>query len=210
MEYDSSYNRIINNNISSNGVYGIYSRLGTISDNVIANNVINSNNDSGIFMSGAIRNNITNNIVSSNCHFGIWLFDNYACCSVTNYVINNTVNSNCNGIYIIAASDVIRNSACGNKQHDFYYMRGSSRGSNNTCSKSDGWNDIGTRGCTYKCNEVTTCDSCSDCTSKLSRGYKLVKLNNSISSSNTCITINSNNTIFDCQGHTINGSGSGA
>ncbi|PKP60107.1 MAG: hypothetical protein CVT88_03890 [Candidatus Altiarchaeales archaeon HGW-Altiarchaeales-1] len=60
------------------------------------------------------------------------------------------------------------------------------------------------------------CDSCGDCTDALNDNMNCigtVKLNNSINpDSGDCITNpkNFNNKIFDCQGHTIEGSGDGA
>ena len=53
-----------------------------------------------------------------------------------------------------------------------------------------------------------TCDSCSDCTSKLDGSYDLVLLNTTINNSGgTCIEFNANSVVFDCQSNTIDGDG---
>jgi len=54
--------------------------------------------------------------------------------------------------------------------------------------------------------EVTTCSSCSDCTSKLNGSYDTVTLTADITDHDgTCIPFGASNVEFDCQGHMIDG-----
>jgi len=56
--------------------------------------------------------------------------------------------------------------------------------------------------------QETTCSSCEDCSVKLNGVYSVVKLDADITDhSGTCITFGASNVEFDCQGHTIDGSG---
>ena len=56
----------------------------------------------------------------------------------------------------------------------------------------------------------TTCNSCEDCSAKLSGSYDVVKLAVDIANhSGTCIEFNASNVEFDCQGHEITGSTGG-
>ncbi len=57
----------------------------------------------------------------------------------------------------------------------------------------------------------TTCNSCSDCSSKLDGSYDRVYLNATISEqSGSCITFGASNVELDCQGRLINGTHSGS
>ncbi len=54
----------------------------------------------------------------------------------------------------------------------------------------------------------TTCSSCEDCSNKLDGNYTVVKLTTNITDyPSRCITFNSDNVEFDCQGYTIDSSG---
>ncbi|NPV07949.1 MAG: hypothetical protein HPY83_08305 [Anaerolineae bacterium] len=53
---------------------------------------------------------------------------------------------------------------------------------------------------------IAHCNSCADCTAKLSGGYSLVYLDGDmVAESTTCISFAASNTTFDCQGHLIQG-----
>lgn len=67
-------------------------------------------------------------------------------------LINNTATSNSYGIYVSGNGNSLgSNSACGNSDYDIYLKSGDNEGVDNLCDKPDGWNDVGTKGCTYSC-----------------------------------------------------------
>jgi len=151
------------------------------SNNTLINNTIHLN-DIGIRLYGNSNyNNITGNKIFNNIKTGI-LIDNCACvkftcstpiggstvsCYCTSYncsdnfgnsnntIEDNEILNNKIGIFSTSSNSIInRNAVCGNTQLDFNSSDWlSSYGSNNTCSKPDGWNDTekGTTGCTYSC-----------------------------------------------------------
>ncbi|KYK27271.1 hypothetical protein AYK26_04000 [Euryarchaeota archaeon SM23-78] len=54
--------------------------------------------------------------------------------------------------------------------------------------------------------QSSTCSSCSECNELIAAGYDRIGLSNDIlNHSGDCISLNGNNIIFDCQGHTIAG-----
>jgi len=74
----------------------------------------------------------------------------YLSSSSNNTIEYNEILNNKIGIYSQQSNSTINNNVvCGNTQLDFNSSDWlSSYGSNNTCSKPDGWNDTGKTGCT--------------------------------------------------------------
>jgi len=231
----SSNNILTNNTANNNSDDGIL--LFSSSNNTITNNTANNNYHEGIILSRSSNNTIINNTANNNS-FGILLLTS----SNNNLIINNTANNNNHGIQLdnslnntiedneilnnnfgifsdaySSSSTINRNVVCGNTRWDFFYPSNwpsSYYGSNNTCNKSDGWNDTGTTGCTYHCGERVsecTCNSCFDCNAKLNdASCKIVYLTADITNQfGACINNpeNFNNKTFDCQGHKIDGKG---
>ncbi len=55
---------------------------------------------------------------------------------------------------------------------------------------------------------TTSCSSCDDCTAKLNGSYGTINLANNLTEiTGSCIGFNASNATFDCQGHTISGTG---
>lgn len=131
----SSGNTLTNNEMSNNAFYGI--ALHSFSNNnTLTGNSMNNNGWVGIWVYNSSNSDITNNILVSNNDAGIYL----------SYSNNNTLNSN---------------QVCHNTESDFRLEGGSGNfGDENTCDTPDGWNDMGTTGCTYRCSEV--CDLAGD------------------------------------------------
>lgn len=162
--------------------------------------------DQGIYLFASEDITITQNTISANSSSGIQISS-----SPDNAINNNIIQDNTQGIVFSNASGnrVYSNTVCGNGT-DFNVVSGTNLGDNNTCNLPSDWNDAGTTGCTYLCAGTVFCSSCEDCTSKLNGGYESVFLNRNITNhSGACIDFNTDDAVFDCNGHTIDGDDSG-
>nr|QNO54192.1 hypothetical protein HDCMKPKE_00001 [Methanosarcinales archaeon ANME-1 ERB7] len=174
--------------------------------NTIKNCVISDFSD-GIYLWGATDHEITGNTVISNDE-GIemgW--------SDSNTIDGNIVNENYNGIVLSNSNSntIDSNTVCKNTNSDFLIESGTGNsGDENVCDRPHGWNDAGTTGCTDGCSGTITCDSCADCSDKLSGMYDTVMLTTDIPNhAGTCITFGASDLVFDCDGHRIDGDDSG-
>ena len=174
--------------------------------NVIRNCVI-SDFSSGIQLGDVTEHTITNNTLRSN---GVGLDMGFANTSDIN---NNTIEDNFTGISVRSSNNnrFNQNTVCQNSINDFTLSSSAGNtGDNNTCDRPGGWNDSGTTGCTNSCSGSITCNSCADCTSKLRGSYSNVLLTRNLSNqSGTCVTLDTSDTVFDCDGHTIDGDDTG-
>ena len=175
--------------------------------NTIRNCVISDFSD-GIYLRDATNNVITNNNIISNGD-GIELEF-----SDSNNINSNTINDNSdNGIYIEKSNSntINSNTVCKNTNLDFNIVSGTGNsGSNNYCDRPDGWNDIGTTGCTNMCSGTATCNSCSNCSSRLDGTFDNVMLTQDITNhAGTCIVFGASNVVFDGDRHKIDGDDSG-
>jgi parallel beta-helix repeat protein len=89
IQYVGSNGLFSNNTIVSNSQYGISMGEGS-SSNVITNNNLSSNSDSGLYLSVSANNNITNNIINSNTNYGMFIWS----ASNNNLFVNNTAQNN--------------------------------------------------------------------------------------------------------------------
>ncbi|MHC4499127.1 MAG: NosD domain-containing protein, partial [Planctomycetota bacterium] len=176
----STNNTITNNHLISNHYYGIGIQ-GSSDSNNISFNTANDNMEGIRISENSNHNNINNNTAKDN-DIGITVFDSH----------NNAVNSNV---------------FCNNADDDFYIDGGSGNsGDENVCDKPDGWNDVGTTGCTDPCTGTIRCDSCSDCNRKLDGTFDTVILEADISDHHgSCIDFGAYDVVFDCDGHKIDG-----
>ncbi len=113
---DVDYCNISDNNASYNGD-GIW--LHGSSNNMIANNIANSNSNYGIFLFSICDNNILiNNTVNSNNVTGIELWG-----SNNNVIMNNTASGNDRGICLFDSSNniLIGNNASNNNYGSYHY-----------------------------------------------------------------------------------------
>jgi parallel beta-helix repeat protein len=175
-------------------------------DNNTVMNCTVSDFSSGIYLSDTTNHTVINNTTSSN-GAGIHLS-----WSTNTDVRDNVSNDNYTGIlFENADSNAINTTvSCDNSVSDVSLDANSTgnSGDNNTCDTTSNWNDIGTSGCTNLCTGTATCNSCTDCTNKLNGTFERVLLAADISSSGTCVTFGASNVEFDCDGHSITGSGS--
>jgi parallel beta-helix repeat protein len=86
-----SYGEVWDSNLSYNK-YGI-ANYAPSSNNIISNNIIESNNNWGIVLAGS-SNTVINNSIHSNLGDGIWLVGS------SNTIFNNSISNNYNGIHI--------------------------------------------------------------------------------------------------------------
>ena len=174
--------------------------------NTIKNCVISDFSD-GIYLWDATNHVITNNNVISNDE-GIELG-----WSDSNNINSNTVNDNYNGIVLSNSNSntINSNTVCKNTNSDFLIESGTGNsGDENVCDRPDDWNDAGTTGCTNACSGTITCDSCADCSDKLSGMYDTVMLTIDITNhAGTCIIFGASDVVFDGDGHRIDGDDSG-
>jgi parallel beta-helix repeat protein len=168
----SSNNSVIKNAANSNGNFGIYLYFYS-SNNSLNNNTVTSNNR-GISLYECSNNSITNNNVSSNV-YGVRLYSH----TNFNYIMSNFISNNNHGITITSSDEpnfnniiqrnkiynntvglyslnsvsiIDSNIICGNTDLDVNSSNSyGSSGSNNSCSKLQGWDDSGYIGCTYLC-----------------------------------------------------------
>ena len=167
--------KIEKNNLWSSNHYGILLR-GSSKIN-ITNNEITGNQD-GIYLFDSEHNKIINNTASANYggigfirsskneirgntasggYLGIDLYQN----SNNNNIANNTVEYNLNhGLYIDSSSTgniINQNLVCSNNQigGDYYDIcdEDTNSGEENTCYTTYNYNDSGTTGCTYWCDD---------------------------------------------------------
>jgi parallel beta-helix repeat protein len=176
-------------------------------DNNTIMNCTVSDFSTGIYLADATNHTVIDNHVTSN---GVGIRLSFA---HNNDVRNNTVDENVTTGIDISSSNynaIYTNVSCNNSNWDFYLDSAiGNYGDENTCDVPDGWNDQGTTGCTYLCAGSTTCTSCMDCTSKLNGVFDRVLLANNISnySAGDCVTFGASNVEFNCDGHTIDGTG---
>ncbi|MCZ7358352.1 MAG: right-handed parallel beta-helix repeat-containing protein [Candidatus Methanoperedens sp.] len=119
LELGVDYCNISDNNVSNNGD-GIW--LWNSGNNIIANNIANSNENIGIFVVSISDNNtIINNIVNFNNVSGIELWG-----SNNNMIVNNTASGNDRGVYLWDSSEnsLSGNNADSNKNNGFYLLLG--------------------------------------------------------------------------------------
>jgi len=190
-------------------------RLSSSNDNILTNNTANLNYY-GISLVDSTNNTLTNNTANLNSQDGIYLQSSQ---NYDNVIVNNTANSNSfYGIHLGTISGdniIISNTFCNNTYDDIYNQNTTNAGDNNTCDTTSNWNDTGTTGCTYTCttesDNICYCSNCDDCEERLSdSNCDEVLLDTNISNHpGTCINFPANNKVFDCQDHTINGTGTG-
>ncbi|MCA9998456.1 MAG: right-handed parallel beta-helix repeat-containing protein, partial [Anaerolineales bacterium] len=148
-------NDVMYNTSSNNGWDGI--TLSTSSGNEVYGNTA-VNNDYGYYLSSANSNTVNFNSASNN-NRGISLFD-----ASSNQVHSNDLSCNDLGITFSAANNntLNLNDVCSNPGLDFT-LTGSTGNSGdlNTCDAAGTWNDSGTTGCTYLCNDQR-CSTCTD------------------------------------------------
>ena len=216
---DSSSSNILTSNIVNNN-YDDGIRLRSSSSNNIIDNTVNSNSDSGIWLwNDPNFNEILNNEILNNGRAGITISDcaywEEVCFrgNTDNTIQGNEISNNDYGIYSSKSTSTINsNIVCENTNSDFSSPDWqSSSGDNNFCDKTDGWNDTGKTGCAHSC--PCYCDSCVNCTIKLNDpSCEYVMLNtNILNHAGDCIYNPANfvNKTFDCQGNTIDDTGSG-
>jgi len=203
----SSNNTLTDNTANSNHIYGFF--VSDSSSNTLTGSTANGNRIDGIYLQASYTN--TNNTLSGstvrdNVGAGVQLGGNF------NTLSGSTIRNNGGaGVYVFATNTLNSSVVCSNKL-DISGI-GSNSGDDNTCMSTNNWNDDGTTGCTSPCPQtVCYCSSCSECNEKLAADCPTVKLTADIvDQSGTCITQREtfNGEVFDCQGHTIDGDGSG-
>jgi parallel beta-helix repeat protein len=157
----------------------------------------------GLHLFNSSGSTITNNNFSGNGSDGIHIAN-----SSLNTISGNTINDNTQGItFSTANKNTINSNTVCNKNRDFNIYSGTGNsGDNNTCNIPNGWNDIGTTGCTSMCAGTTTCNSCATCSAKLNGDFDTVLLTADISNqTGNCIEFNADNVVFDCQDQVIDG-----
>ncbi|MEM3407886.1 MAG: DUF2341 domain-containing protein, partial [Nitrososphaerota archaeon] len=189
--------------------------------NILTENILNLNNY-GVYLDSSSNNTLTNNIASTNNEYGIYLY------SSSNNNIYNNFFKNTNNFYfdgIIYANRWNTTKAPGTNIVGGNYIGGNfwatpdGTGFSENCTDSDkdGICDSSYILVTNNIDylplaqiPVCYCDSCSNCIDKLNDAFCIeVKLTADISNwEGDCIynPENFNNKIFDCQGHTIDGS----
>lgn len=224
-------NTLINDNKTGIGIGTSYIMNSYIKDSKIYNNTI-SNFYIGIWeillQIGKITYENANNVIENNsivnCSYGIEIWN-----TKNNTFRNNKIVHSEYGFSIFTSinNTYSNNYVCESENFDFYtptdYEPVIYNGINNTCNITNNFNDLNTTGCTYKClkfykdfdndgnlinqNFTCQCNSCQDCIEKLNSNCSIIKLQNDIQSSGTCINNPENftNKIFDCQGHLIKG-----
>ncbi|MBI4009697.1 MAG: S8 family serine peptidase [Candidatus Aenigmarchaeota archaeon] len=163
LEGESHDNKIKNNNITGSGDYGIHLRGhqwsgAVVSYQKIENNLLEDNAVESIWIKYGLYNEIRNNLISgstSDPGYGIHLDGlNH----IGNHIVeNNTISENTVGIYVDVSNDndLDDNTFCqsnANKDIDIFDSTEIS-GDNNRCDKPGIWNDTGTSGCTYYCDD---------------------------------------------------------
>jgi len=202
--FDCGGHTIDGDDVAIDPEHGVTMMHGT--GNTIKNCVI-SDFSEGIYLWNATDHKISGNTVTSNGE-GIemgW--------SDSNTIDGNTVNENYNGIVLSNSNSntINSNTVCKNTNSDFLIESGTGNaGDENTCDTPKGWNDAGARGCTNTCSGTITCNSCSDCSDKLSGMYDTVTLTTDLTDvRGSCIIFGADNVIFDGDGHKIDSDDTG-
>jgi parallel beta-helix repeat protein len=166
------------------------------------------------FSTAVMFNNVTNakifhSAFVSNADSGIELIGNNQSQITQNYIKDNGY-----GIQIYSSTDteISQNLVCPNVNIDIYSHTNNvnDTGFDNACDNAQGWDDINTTGCTYKCTYpvcVTPTDDLyinSDTT--LCPGF----YNIPDSGAEGVIIINASDIVLDCNGATINGTMTGS
>ena len=135
--HGSSNNIIANNIANSNGNYGIF--LFSICDNnILINNTVNSNNITGIELWGSNNNMIMNNTASGNDR-GICLFDSSNNILSGNNASNNNYGSYHYGIYLLKSrNNSLTNNIISNNDYGTYLLKSKNNNlTNNIISNND-------------------------------------------------------------------------
>ncbi len=144
----SNSNRIVNNTVTGNRLYGIY-LVSNPSGNIISGNVL-ANNYGGVSVYFANNNSVLGNNVTDNVN-GIAVYFR----SSGNILEGNKALRNSNaGIYLdpyVSGNTLTANFLCTNVAYDILSQNSSNYGSGNTCDKPDSWNDAGASGCSSAC-----------------------------------------------------------
>ncbi|MBU4263961.1 MAG: right-handed parallel beta-helix repeat-containing protein [Proteobacteria bacterium] len=202
--FDCAGNRVDGDGLDLDPEDGIF--IGHSTD-VTVRNCLVSDFSIGIHLFDTTSSVVTTSEVYGNTNSGIDLST-----AMFNVISTNNVHDNTQGIVFYSASSnsVFSNTVCGNNPDFNIYSGTGNSGYLNACNEPDGWNDDGYTGCSTMCAGTTTCSSCSGCTAKLNGDYDTVILTANIwGHSGTCISFGTNDTIFDCNGHTIDGDDSG-
>lgn len=210
---NDSDNNVIQNCSVFKFANGIYIRVDS-DNNVLYNNNISVNNESGISCWMSDYLNITNNYIAFNgINIGNKSGINFNDCDNADIYNNTIIDNSFYGVYFIEGSDnnfLYNNYLCLNNLSDIEDYSTNS-GDENTCNKTYNWDDANTSGCKYSCGEFCYCNSCYDCEIKLT-SYpckKVMLLNDILKTDGICISGASaflfKDKIFDCQNYTITG-----
>jgi len=154
-------NKIKYNNITGSSLYGLHFYATTWADSANSNkveyNIIRDNGEKGIYIRKGISNSITGNNISksdSANEYGIHLEANNENSACT--IQNNLIYENYKGVYLHKSdyNTVSNNLFCpSNTNVDVDDSGTGNEGDNNRCEKPGSWNDDGTTGCTYYCDD---------------------------------------------------------
>ena len=108
--------------------------------------------------------NTYNGVTIKNCKVRNYTYGIHTENSESNEILENQILNNRVGIYSQNSNSTINfNIVCNNLNLDFNSSDWlSSAGENNSCDNPDGWNDMGSSGCTYVCPEDTDGDGVFD------------------------------------------------
>ena len=157
------WNNITYNNLSYNNKSGFFMKF-TPMHNIISNNIATGNGEGGIvpMCKKSNYNIIERNNASGNAYYGIYIGGK------NNTIRYNTVNNN--GYYGINLdrsdgsynNELYENTVCGNGVADIRTCGPEchgNHGDNNTCDTTYNYDDEGTTGCSYACEEVSIFDT---------------------------------------------------
>lgn len=123
--HGSCNNMIANNIANSNGNYGIF-LFSICNNNTLINNTVNSNNVTGIELWGSNNNMIVNNTASSNDR-GIYLFDSSSNILLGNNASDNNYGSYHYGIYLLKSrNNNLTNNILSNNDYGIYMISSNS------------------------------------------------------------------------------------
>ena len=202
----SSGNYILENEIDSNKGDGIF--LDKSSGNEILDNKIKDNRGKGIYLLESSGSIIQENEVDSN-HDGILLYD-----STENTIEQNKVYSSTYGIFMsgnVDGNTLNGNEVCYNTD-DIYLSAvaaGTATGDNNKCNKITEWHDDSeAEGCKESCfKECSTCEECTEAVNSASAGETVRLMADITAVGDSCIKLENNDIILDCEDHKIIGNG---
>ena len=129
--------------------YGITVR-GSSGDEIVHNTL--EFNEYGVVLDRSSRVQLVENLFSGNGRGGVYLEGSEA-----NAVLDNTiVGSGKAGIFVHSSpgNEISANYVCGQAGSDIYVYESEGSGGDNTCGTAEGWNDEGTRGCSYECQDA--------------------------------------------------------